>query len=355
MVTGGGGSIGSELCRQVASFEPRKLVIFERAESDLFRIHTELIDRYPNLDIVPVIGDIQNYSNVEDAIVRHKVNAVFHAAAYKHVPMMEDHPLEAVRNNILGTNNLVRAAYDCGVETFLMISSDKAVNPSSVMGATKRVDELMLSSMPTNRTRFVSVRFGNVLGSNGSVIPTFQAQIASGGPVTVTHPDMKRYFMTIREAVQLVLLASTMGKGSEVFVLDMGEPVKIAELARQMIRLAGKLPDEEIEIRYTGLRPGEKLYEELNTDSEQFLPTAHRKIRILQTSRPDGAAVELWLSDFERILERRDERGAVEYLKHIIPEFQCDSHWLDTVPPASKPAAPAGEKAVSAFAPSMGD
>ncbi|MDZ4796642.1 MAG: nucleoside-diphosphate sugar epimerase/dehydratase [Bryobacteraceae bacterium] len=352
LVTGAAGSIGSELCRQVAGFEPGDLIAFDQAESELFRIHAELTKSFPNINITPVLGDIRDAERIRDTVSRYGIQSVFHAAAYKHVPMMEDHPLEAVRNNILGTNNLVRAAYDCGVETFLMISSDKAVNPSSVMGATKRVDELILSSMPTNRTRFVSVRFGNVLGSNGSVIPTFQAQIAAGGPVTVTHPDMKRYFMTIREAVQLVLLASTMGKGSEIFVLDMGEPVKIAELARQMIRLAGKMPDDEIEIRYTGLRPGEKLYEELNTDSEQFLPTAHRKIRILQTSRPDNHVVDRWLTDFERILDRRDERGAVEYLKSIIPEFQCDSHWLQANTP--KHAAASADN-VGAFAPSMGD
>ncbi len=352
MVTGAAGSIGSELCRQVASFEPAELIAFDQAESELFRIHGELARTYPEVRIVPVLGDIRDADRVRDTISRYGIQSMFHAAAYKHVPMMEDHPLEAIRNNVVGTHNLVQAAYDCGVETFLMISSDKAVNPSSVMGATKRVDELILSSMPTNRTRYVSVRFGNVLGSNGSVIPIFQAQIAAGGPVTVTHPEMKRYFMTIREAVQLVLLASTMGKGSEVFVLDMGEPVKIADLARQMIRLAGRVPEDEIEIRYTGLRPGEKLFEELNTDSEQFLPTSHRKIRILQTSKADPADVERWLVDFERIIERRDERGAVEYLKRIIPEFNCDSHWLGEAP--ARQAAAASDSTVGAFAP-MGD
>lgn len=331
MVTGGGGSIGSELCRQVASFQPRKLIIFERAESDLFRIHTELVDRYPNLDIVPVIGDIQNYANVEQAIREHKINSVFHAAAYKHVPMMERHVIEAVKNNVFGTRNLVQAASQNGVENFLMISSDKAVNPTNVMGLTKRVAELLASAMPSaheaSYTKYVSVRFGNVLGSNGSVVPLFREQIAKGGPVTVTHPDMKRYFMTIAEAVQLVLQASTMGKGSEIFVLDMGEPVPIVNLARDMIRLSGFEPDRDIEIRFTGTRPGEKLFEELILEGEEIAPTYHEKIKIFQGARMHRMETEEWLKELQVLVNRGSEVPILMHLRDLVPEYQPDGRW----------------------------
>jgi FlaA1/EpsC-like NDP-sugar epimerase len=259
---------------------------------------------------------------MREVIRRHSVDSIFHAAAYKHVPMMEAHPLEAIRNNVIGTINLAQAAYHNGVSSFLMISSDKAVNPTSLMGATKRVAELVLSAMPSHRTRFVSVRFGNVLGSNGSVIPLFQSQIAAGGPVTVTHPDMRRYFMTIREAVQLVLLASTMGKGSEIFVLDMGEPVKIVDLARQMIRLAGLRPDEDIQIRFVGIRPGEKLFEELIKDSENIVPTTHQKIRIFQGPQVSADMIQSWLAKLESQLALRDEEGVLAHLRVLVPEYQ---------------------------------
>jgi FlaA1/EpsC-like NDP-sugar epimerase len=331
MVTGGGGSIGSELCRQVASFRPAQLIIFERAESDLFRIHTELIDRYPNLNIVPVIGDIQNYANVERAIIDHGVNAVFHAAAYKHVPMMECHVVEAVKNNIFGTRNVIQAAAQNGVENFLMISSDKAVNPTNVMGLTKRVAEVLASAMPSSQeasnTKYVSVRFGNVLGSNGSVVPLFRDQIAKGGPVTVTHPDMKRYFMTIAEAVQLVLQASTMGKGSEIFVLDMGEPVPIVNLARDMIRLSGFEPDRDIEIRFTGTRPGEKLFEELILDGEEIAPTYHEKIKIFQGVRMHRSETDEWLKELQALVNRENEISILFHLKELVPEYQPDGRW----------------------------
>jgi FlaA1/EpsC-like NDP-sugar epimerase len=337
MVTGGGGSIGSELCRQVASFQPGKLIIFERAESDLFRIHTELIDRYPNIDIVPVIGDIQNYGNVEQAIRSHDVNAIFHAAAYKHVPMMERHVVEAVKNNVLGTRNVVHAAAHNDVENFLMISSDKAVNPTNVMGLTKRVAELLASAMPSSqeasRTKYVSVRFGNVLGSNGSVVPLFREQIAKGGPVTVTHPDMKRYFMTIAEAVQLVLQASTMGKGSEIFVLDMGEPVPIVNLARDMIRLSGFEPDRDIEIRFTGTRPGEKLFEELILEGEQIAPTYHEKIKIFQGSRMRRAETDEWLKELQTLVNHESEVSILMHLKELVPEYQPDGRWRSVLEP----------------------
>ncbi len=335
MVTGGGGSIGSELCRQVASFHPERLVIFERGETDLFRIHLELSNRYPRLKVVPVIADIREMASVERAIQRHQVDSIFHAAAYKHVPMMESHLLEAVKNNVLGTCNVVRAACRNRVSDFLMISSDKAVNPTNIMGLTKRVAELVVSSLPTpdegSGTKCVSVRFGNVLGSNGSVVPLFQQQIAAGGPVTVTHPEMRRYFMTIREAVQLVLQASTMGKGSEVFVLDMGEPVHIVNLARNMIRLSGHEPDVEIEIRFTGMRPGEKLFEELALEGESHLPTYHEKICIFSGARKSEEFMRLWMADLEELVARESEAAVIAHLKSLIPEYQPMGEWREVL------------------------
>src|SRR5262249_7226366 len=256
-------------------------------ESELCKIDQELRNVHSDLEIIAQIGDIRDIHTIDEIVRSHSIKSIYHAAAYKHVPMMESHLLEAARNNIIGTWNLVKIAQKFQVAHFLMISTDKAVNPTSVMGVTKRVAELIVSATsnePNNTTKFVSVRFGNVLGSNGSVVPTFQAQIAAGGPVTVTHPDMRRYFMSIREAVQLVLQASTMGKGSEVFVLDMGEPVRIIDLAHNMIQLAGLVPNEDIEIRFTGLRPGEKLFEEISMDGENIVPTYHEKIRIFTGS-----------------------------------------------------------------------
>lgn len=333
LVTGAAGSIGSELCRQIAEHNPAGLIAFDQAESDLFRIDGELRTKFPHLKIDAVLGDVRDPECVDDTIRGFGVQSIFHAAAYKHVPMMEAYPLEAIRNNVFGTHNLVQAAWKYHVSSFLMISSDKAVNPSSIMGATKRLDELILSSMPNNGTRFVSVRFGNVLGSNGSVIPIFQKQIEAGGPVTVTHPDMCRYFMTIREAVQLVLLASTMGKGSEIFVLDMGQPVKIVDLANQMIRLAGKTPGEDIQLRFTGPRKGEKMFEEINTNFESCLPTSHKKIRVFQSARAPRGEVLEWLGGLQRLMEQRDNAGVVSYLTRIIPEFNCDAHWKESAAP----------------------
>jgi len=326
LVTGAAGSIGSEICRQVARFEPRRLVLLDQAESGLFRIDLELRERFPATPVFAEVADIRDRRSLDEVIRRHLADSLFHAAAYKHVPLMEAHLVEAVRNNVLGTWNLAQAAYQNGVSDFLMISSDKAVNPTSVMGATKRVAELLVSAMPVNGagegTKFVSVRFGNVLASNGSVVPLFQQQIAAGGPVTVTHPDAKRYFMTVREAVQLVLQASTMGKGSEIFVLDMGEPIKIADLARNMIRLSGRKPGEEIEIRFIGLRPGEKIHEELITEGESILPTYHDKIKIFQGPPVSLAAVDAWVAEAEALVERRDEPALVAHLKQLVPEYQ---------------------------------
>jgi FlaA1/EpsC-like NDP-sugar epimerase len=335
MVTGGGGSIGSELCRQVAAFQPSRLVILERAESDLYRIHLELSEKFPHLEIVQQIADIREMESVEGAIRRWEVSSIFHAAAYKHVPMMEAHLIEAVRNNVLGTRNVAQAAYRNGVADFLMISSDKAVNPTNVMGLTKRVAELIVGSLPTpgegSATKCVSVRFGNVLGSNGSVVPLFRQQIAAGGPVTVTHPDMRRYFMTIREAVQLVLQASTMGKGSEIFVLDMGEPVTIVSLARNMIRLSGKEPDVDIEIRFTGLRPGEKLFEELALEGESHVPTYHQKIKIFCGDRKEVSAIDLWLARLELLVAQGAEEPILAHLKALVPEYQPMGRWREAL------------------------
>ncbi|HEY3938280.1 MAG TPA: nucleoside-diphosphate sugar epimerase/dehydratase [Bryobacteraceae bacterium] len=343
MVTGGGGSIGSELCRQLASFRPARLVVFERAESDLFAIHRELTTSYAGVEIVPVIGDIREYASVERCIRRYEINSIFHAAAYKHVPVMENHVLEAIKNNVLGTRNLVNAAVYNGVGQFLMISSDKAVNPTNIMGLTKRVAELIVSALPNegSGTKFVSVRFGNVLGSNGSVVPLFREQIAAGGPVTVTHPEMRRYFMTISEAVQLVLQASAMCNGSEIFVLDMGDPVPIVNLAREMIRLSGYEPDVDIEIRYTGTRPGEKLFEELVLDGEEMLPTYHEKIRIFRGSRLSCAAMDQWLTELQSLVSREDELGILTHLKELVPEYQPVGAWRELMDPAQVHAAAA--------------
>lgn len=326
LVTGAAGSIGSELCRQIAGFEPRRLVLFDQAESDLFRIDLELRNRFPAVQVIPRIGDIRDGRRVEEVIHHFRFDSIFHAAAYKHVPMMEHHPIEAVRANVLGTWNLVREAARQGVSNFLMISSDKAVNPANIMGLTKRVAELIVSSMGAGKhegaTKFVSVRFGNVLGSNGSVVPLFQEQIAAGGPVTVTHPEIRRYFMTTREAVQLVLQASTMGNASDIFVLNMGEPIRIVDLARNMIRLSGLEPDEDIEIRYTGLRPGEKLFEELTLEGENIRPTYHEKIKIFQAPPLDSTRLEVWLLELQALLETRDAGAVVEHLKELVPEYK---------------------------------
>lgn len=334
MVTGAGGSIGSELCRQLTRFRPGTLILFEQAESDLFRIHMELTSKVRNVEIVPQVGDIRDYKRVEETIRRYSVGSIFHAAAYKHVPMMENHLFEAVTNNVLGTRNLVQAASRNGVPNFLMISSDKAINPTNIMGLTKRIAELIVNSMPIpgeecGKTKFVSVRFGNVLGSNGSVIPIFREQIAGGGPVTVTHPDVRRYFMTIPEAVQLVMQASCMGKGSEIFVLDMGEPVSIVELARNMIRLSGHDPDVDIEIRYTGLRQGEKLFEELVLEGENMLPTSHEKIKIFRGLRLNRIVIEEWLHDLQMFVDQRDKSKTIAHMSELVPEYQASGQWRE--------------------------
>jgi FlaA1/EpsC-like NDP-sugar epimerase len=326
MVTGGCGSIGSEICRQVARFSPRKLVIFDRAESDLFMLALDLRSRFPSLNLVTELGDITRAHRVSEAMGNHRIDVVFHAAAYKHVPLMEANLLEAVENNVIGTYNVAQAAHEHGVQRFVMISTDKAVNPSSIMGVTKRVAEIIVSAMPLRggprRSTFVSVRFGNVLASAGSVVQIFQRQIQRGGPVTVTHPEMRRYFMSIPEAVQLVLQASAMGKGSEVFVLDMGDPVRILDLATNMIRLAGLVPHEDIEIQFTGPRPGEKLFEELQIDGEDVLPTYHEKIKIFRSrTRPPESLVH-WFETLQFMLQARETDEVKRHLLSLVPRYR---------------------------------
>jgi FlaA1/EpsC-like NDP-sugar epimerase len=282
LVTGAGGSIGSELCRQICNAAPARLILVDNCENNLFDIEQELY-QCPSCDaeIVPVLMNVTNRARMERAFQKYNPQVVFHAAAYKHVPMMERHPIEAFYNNVIGTKNVAELSDIYGVQTFIFVSTDKAVNPTSVMGATKRLAELTIKDINRgSRTRFAAVRFGNVLGSRGSVVPTFIKQIEKGGPVTVTHPDMQRYFMTIPEAVQLIIQAGAMARGSEIFVLDMGEPVKISDLAIDLIRLAGREPGRDIRIEYTGIRPGEKMYEELFTDREDMTATQHQRIFI---------------------------------------------------------------------------
>jgi FlaA1/EpsC-like NDP-sugar epimerase len=321
LVTGGAGSIGSELCRQVAVQKPDRLILFDRHENGLFALEKELQARHPDVQLEPVLGDILLEDQLESVFSHFRPEVVFHAAAYKHVSMAERNPLEAVRNNVLGTRNVARAAIAHGAREFVLVSTDKAVRPTSVMGVTKRVAELVVQGFQNGCCRFVAVRFGNVLGSNGSVVPIFREQIARGGPVTVTHPDVTRYFMTIPEAVQLILQAAGTGHGGEVFVLEMGQAVRIADLARQMIRLSGFEPDDDIEIVFTGLSPGEKLHEELISDGEEVVPTHHDRIRVLRLPErpvhPDG-----WLPILEGCVETGRISDAVELLRRLVPSYR---------------------------------
>jgi len=321
LITGAGGSIGSELTRQVANFEPKKLVLFERSENDLFNLCTELSARWPQVQHVPIVGDILDVAILRETFALHRPQSVFHAAAYKHVPLMERSCFQAVTNNIFGTYNVALIARQYGVEDFVLISSDKAVNPTNIMGVTKRVAELTILGLQHQQTRFIAVRFGNVLGSNGSVLPLFERQIASGGPVTVTHPEAKRYFMTIPEAVQLVLQASTMGKGGEIFILDMGEPVRILDLAKNLIGLSCGDAERDIKIVFTGLRPGEKLYEELVLEGEDIIPTAHDKIRVLQSREIKFEQVGVWLRELSALVDVKNVHGIVTRLMEIVPEY----------------------------------
>ncbi len=322
VVTGAGGSIGSEICRQVADFGPERLLLVERAENNLFQIHRELSRVKADLEIVPLLADVTDRERMDEIFAEHGPSVVFHAAAHKHVPMMEWNPGEALKNNVQGTRTVAELSDQHGVESFVMISTDKAVNPSSVMGATKRVAEMFCQALAgRSKTRFVTVRFGNVLGSAGSVIPIFKEQIAKGGPVTVTHPDMQRYFMTIPEACQLVLQAGTMGKGGEIFILDMGQPVKIVDLARDLIQLSGFRPGEDIEIEFTGVRPGEKLFEELSVDSEQADKTRHPKIFV---GRRQPAVWDELIGHLETLGEHASHPTRAEVVRALracVPEY----------------------------------
>ena len=322
LVTGAGGSIGSEICRQVAGFNPQKLILFENGETPLFMIEQELNLHYDQVKIVPIIGDVRNRSRVNAIFDEQMPQVVFHAAAYKHVPMMEKNPAEAVNNNIYGTKLVADAANCFGVEKFVMVSTDKAVRPTNVMGSTKRIAELYVQSLnKLSKTNFVTTRFGNVLGSNGSVVPTFKAQIAAGGPVTVTHPEVTRFFMTIPEATQLVLQAGSMGHGGEIYLFDMGEPVKIFSLAEKLILLSGLQLHDDIEIVYTGLRPGEKLYEELLLDDEGVLPTTHPKICIAQSIAPPHGQLTKSIDALVADAKALDLSGVREKLLCLVPEY----------------------------------
>ncbi len=323
LVTGAGGSIGSEMCRQVCGFEPKLLLLLEQAENALFFIERELRKSFPKVATAILICDITDNNRVEQIFEKYKPQVVIHAAAHKHVPLMELNPGEAVKNNIVGTRTVADAAdkYDTG--NFVMISTDKAVNPTSIMGSSKRIAEIYIQDLnKTSNTRFVTVRFGNVLGSNGSVVPVFKSQIASGGPVTVTHPEMKRYFMTIPEASQLVLQAAAMGKGGEIFVLDMGEPVKIVDLAKELITLSGFRPGEDIEIAFTGIRPGEKLFEELSIKGEDMLLTRHTKIGIWKNNITLGRQqLHQMIDNLITMADTQDYVTIVSLIKQLVPEY----------------------------------
>lgn len=324
LITGAGGSIGSELARQIHAFKPGKLVLLDNAETPLYQIDRELQQRGGQTEVVPCIGDVRSRRGLDRIFHRHKPQFVYHAAAYKHVPMMELAPLDAVNNNIIGTFKLASVACRHHVSKFVFISTDKAVRPTSVMGATKRAAEMVVQSLGGNGTRFIVVRFGNVLGSNGSVVPLFQQQIASGGPVTVTHPEVTRYFMTIPEAVMLVLQAGSIGKGGELFLLDMGKPVKILDLAKNMIRLAGLVPGRDVRIDFTGLRAGEKLYEELLIDGEGVLDTAYEKIKVCShANRIDDSALYEAIEQISLLLkDSRGNEAIVDVLRRIVPAFE---------------------------------
>ncbi len=330
MVTGAGGSIGSEICRQIAQFRPLALVGFDEAETPLFQIDRELAKSFPDLAFHPEIGNITRPDALRRIMEKHQPSILYHAAAYKHVSMMERHIFAAVENNVFGTWQVALAAANHGVEDFVMISTDKAVCPTSMMGASKRVAELVIRALQNDTgTKFVAVRFGNVLGSNGSVVPIFKEQIAAGGPVTVTHPEMRRFFMTIPEAAQLVLQAFAIGKGGEVFVLDMGESVKIVDLARDLILLSGLQPDRDIKIEFTGPRPGEKLYEELNLEDEHLVPTSHAQIRsYVSPYDVDVRQIKAYIQELQQVVSAQDVARLVLLLKELIPDYNPGSELL---------------------------
>ena len=329
MVTGAAGSIGSELCRQLATFGIKELVLYDNAETPMHNLRLELEEKFPDLAFVPIIGDVRLPARLDYAFRKWRPQVVFHAAAYKHVPLMEENPCEAVLVNVAGTHFVADKCLEYDVEKMVMVSTDKAVNPTNVMGCTKRLAEIYVQSLGLalesgkvkGRTKFVTTRFGNVLGSNGSVIPRFREQIAKGGPVTVTHPEITRFFMTIPEACRLVMEAATMSTGNQIFVFDMGETVKIDDLARRMIRLAGFIPDEDIKVQYTGLRPGEKLYEEVLANNENTLPTSHTRIRIAKVREYDYDDALSYVNELERLSREVEIPQMVRLMKQVVPEF----------------------------------
>ena len=329
MVTGAAGSIGSELTRQLATFGVKELVLFDNAETPMHNLRLELEEKFPELSFIPVIGDVRQLPRLDYAFRKWRPQVVFHAAAYKHVPLMEDNPCEAVLVNVAGSRNVADKCIEYDVEKMVMVSTDKAVNPTNIMGCTKRLAEIYVQSMglameqgkKAGKTKFVTTRFGNVLGSNGSVIPRFREQIAKGGPVTVTHPEITRFFMTIPEACRLVMEAATMSTGNQIFVFDMGESVKIDDLARRMIYLAGFKPDVDIQIEYSGLRPGEKLYEEVLSNNENTLPTDHSRIRIAKVREYDYAEALAGVEELERLSRDVEINDMVKLMKDIVPEF----------------------------------
>ena len=333
MVTGGGGSIGSELCRQIAKFHPMQLIIVDIYENNAYDLQNELRRQYPQLNLVTLIASVRERDRLKEIYETYRPDVVFHAAAHKHVPLMEDSPAEAIKNNVVGTLHTAELASEYGVKRFVLISTDKAVNPTNVMGATKRLCEMIIQSLnPTSQTDFVAVRFGNVLGSNGSVVPLFKKQIAKGGPVTLTHKEIVRYFMTIPEAAQLVLQAGGFAKGGEIFVLDMGKPVKIYDLAKNLIKLSGYEPHTEIEIQVTGLRPGEKLYEELLMDEEGLTKTDHKKIFI---GKPGDFELHKVKRQINELLDVATTKGSLELkakLKEVVPTYQEPEHHKTNVP-----------------------
>lgn len=327
LVTGAGGSIGSELCRQVAKFSPKQLVLLGRGENSIYEIQLELLKSMPELKIEAIIADIQHRARLEEVFDTYRPDVVFHAAAHKHVPLMEHNPIEAVKNNILGTRNVAECADKYKAKRFVMISTDKAVNPTSVMGTSKKIAEMIVQSLNrSSQTVFSAVRFGNVLGSRGSVIPIFKKQIEAGGPVTVTHPEMIRYFMTIPEAVQLVIQTGALAQGGEVFILDMGKPVKIADLAYDLIRLSGMEPGKEIEIEYTGMRPGEKLFEELLTSEEGTQATKHERIFVGKADEDSQQIMDSYIQRFECLVQQGALKEEVrKFMKVVVPSYQLES------------------------------
>lgn len=330
MVTGGAGSIGSEICRQVASFTPRLLFILDRSENSLYDFEREITARHPDLSIVSVISSVNDAAGLKQLMKRHAIEVVFHAAAYKHVPLMEKAPIESAYNNIIGTYNTVCAALEAGVRRFVMVSTDKAVNPTNVMGVTKRIAEMIVQSSHHGQgTRFMTVRFGNVLGSAGSVVPIFKRQIERGEPLTVTHPDIERFFMTIPEAVELVLQAGCMAAGGEIFVLDMGQPVKIVKLAEKLISLSGMQPYEDIDIVFTGLRPGEKMYEELFNETETLLPTSHPRIKSAQSQPVDKAIMDARIEALQTIIMQKDVQALCRMFVALVPGYGCRAQTED--------------------------